>query len=401
VVTVRRPSLYDARELARARADFVGVDGASEREATGLERLLRVPEVTIVDVPDLYARRVDRTRRTVPLPPRDVEACFIPCRDRLGPAGTATAHDRVPAWEPLFTSAPIYAGGPTNEVFETQRAYVARCVRERWRAFVCLSVPLVPDGGTGPAVPPRAPDAAAWVRQFDRLVKREGFATTDAMACAALYWPWVLVQETVGGETFEVPPSAYAAGVIARRDLARGPHVSPANETLRQVVGLSAALDDAAHGPLHEPDTDASGLAVPSVNVLRAFPGYGIQVWGARTLSTEAFLRFIAVRRTLTAIELRMLAALELLVFEPHTPLLWLQVTQAALGVLLPVFESGGLRGERPEEAFYVRCDASVNPPECVADGRLVVEVGVAIAAPAEFIVFRVGRRDGVVEVLE
>jgi phage tail sheath protein FI len=124
-------------------------------------------------------------------------------------------------------------------------------------------------------------------------------------------------------------------------------------------------------------------------------------MWGARTLSTDMYLRYLAVRRTLTAIELRMKAALDLLVFEPNHPALWLQITQTAFGVLLPLFESGALRGERPEEAFFVRCDDRVNPPEGIERGELLVEVGVAVAAPAEFIIFRVGRREGVIEVLE
>lgn len=67
----------------------------------------------------------------------------------------------------------------------------------------------------------------------------------------------------------------------------------------------------------------------------------------------------------------------------------------------MPIFDAGGLRGTRPDEAFYIRCDATTNPPEEVALGRLLCEVGVAIAAPAEFVVFRVGRREGVIEVLE
>jgi phage tail sheath protein FI len=96
-----------------------------------------------------------------------------------------------------------------------------------------------------------------------------------------------------------------------------------------------------------------------------------------------------------------MKAALDLLVFEPNTPMLWLQITHVAFNVLMPIFESGALRGDRPEEAFYVRCDNTVNTPESMARGELYVEVGVAVAAPAEFIVFRVGRREGVVEVLE
>jgi hypothetical protein len=360
-----------------------------------------VPDVTFVDVPDLYASRVDRTVRTIPLPPSEREACFLPC-DRVPPRGVATSVDRFPASRPIFESSPLYDGGTsTNAVFETQKRLVRRVADERWRAFVLLSVPRLPDGGSGPYVPPTDLDAAAWLRQFDLSVKQDGFADTDEMSCAALYWPWLLEQPTVDGPVFERPPSPHAAGIVARRDLTRGPEVSPANETLRAVVGLTAAFGDEVHGALYDPGPDAGDRPVPAVNVVRSFAGYGIQLWGARTLSTDRFLRFVSVRRTLTAIELRMKAALDLLVFEPNTPLLWLQVTQVAFSVLMPLFESGALAGDRPEEAFYVRCDGSVNSAESIAEGRLYVEVGVAVVAPAEFIVFRVGRREGVTEVLE
>jgi len=400
VATLRRPDFIDGKELAKVLAEMVGTEGASELEATGLERLLLLPEVTVADAPDLYAMRVDRTTRSLPLPPSEREACFLPCSE-IPPKGTAVSNDRNPATTPIFESSPPYDGTVTNDVFETQKALLARCLEERWRVLLLLSVPRMPDGGSGPYVPPTSDDAAGWLGQFDRLVKVDGFAPTEELSCAALYWPWVLTQEQVGAPVLEVAPSAYAAGVIARRDLARGPQISPANETLREVVGLTEAFGDAIHGALYDPDPDPNGFPVPAVNVLRAFPGFGIQVWGARTLSTEPSLRFVAVRRTLTAIELRMKAALDPLVFEPNAPFLWLQVTQAAFGVLIPLFESGALRGTRPEEAFTVRCDARNNPPEALARGELLVEVGVAIAAPAEFLIFRIGRREGVVEVLE
>ena len=400
IATVRRPNPVDTIELDRARDEMVGIAGSSEAAATGLERLLQLPDVTVVDVPDLYARRVDRRATTIPLPPRAEEGCFLPCSNILG-GGTATGVDRSPALEPLFSSDPLYDGTATNDVFDTQRRLLARTIPDAWRMLLLLSVPVRPDPSSGRHVTPTAPDAAAWVGQFDRLVKLDGFGETEQLSCAALYWPWVFEQPHVDAPVSEVPPSAYAAGIIARRDLARGPQISAANETLKQVVGLAAPIDDVVHGTLYSPAADAGGRAVPSVNVLRAFPGYGIQVWGARTLSTEAALRFLAVRRTLTAIELRMKTALDQLVFEPNSPALWLQITQIAFGVLFPIFESGALRGERPEEAFFIRCDDSVNPPESLAQGRLVVAVGVAIAAPMEFIVFRLGRREGVVEVVE
>jgi len=406
VATLRRPGFEDTRQLAKVLEDMVGLPGSSELEATGLERLLLVREVVAVDVPDLYALRVDHSSRTIPLPPSQREACFVPCGS-IPPKGTATSDDRFPALTPIFESNPPFDGSlAPSDVFLTQAALLSRCVAERWRVLLLLSVPLLPDGGAGPYVPPTADDARAWLLQFDYSVKQSkpgapSLGDTDEVSCAALYWPWVLTQETVDAPVVAMPPSAYAAGILARRDLSRGPQVSPAAETLREVVGLTQSFGDQVHGDLYDPDVDAAGFAVPSVNVLRAFPGYGIQLWGARTLSTETWLRFLSVRRTLTAIELRMRAALELLVFEPNRPALWLQVTQAAFAVLLPIFESGALRGSRPEEAFYVRCDARVNPPESIALGELIVEVGVAVAAPAEFLVFRVGRREGVIEVLE
>jgi uncharacterized protein len=78
-----------------------------------------------------------------------------------------------------------------------------------------------------------------------------------------------------------------------------------------------------------------------------------------------------------------------------------MRVTQLVFDILLRFFNQGVLRGSAPREAFYVRCDGSNNTKETVLAGQLHIEVGVAIAAPAEFIVFRIGRREGVIEVVE
>ncbi len=378
VETVSRPLFDDPGGLARARAEMLGVQGASKAEATGLEQLLLVEEVSFVDVPDLYARRVVVDEAVLPLPPFAPDACFRDCRDLERDPGAIEARGPRRALEPLFAAAAVE---------ETQHRMVERAAPERWRVLLLFSPPLQFDPATGARLPTAA-DAEAW---------RQGFAAAgvseEERSVAALYFPWLLAQERVGAPVLELPPTPFAAGVIARRDLARGPHVAPANESLRGVVGLGAAVDDDAQGTLYEPPL--------AVNAIRPFSGYGIQVWGARTLSGDAWLRFLAVRRCLTAIEKRVARGLEELVFEPNTPILWLRVTQLVFGVLEPVFESGALRGSRPEEAFFVRCDETNNPPEAVAEGRLLCEVGVAIAATAEFLIFRVGRREGVIEVLE
>jgi phage tail sheath protein FI len=378
VVTIRRPRFDDAVGMRAALEALVGIAGSSEVEATGLERLLCISEVAIVDAPDLYARRVDPDVRTLELPPRDREACFGDCDDVLGLRRGVSATGSHAAAGPLFEDEAVLA---------QQRAMLIRCAPERWRVMLLLAAPVELDTSTGMFRGPSADRSIAWRQQLDQVVD------DLRAACGAFYHPWALTQEKVGAPIVELPPTTLAAGIMARRDLARGPHVSPANERFVGVVGLSPPVDD---------DTNALIYETPlHINPLRAFPGFGVQLWGARTLSSDRWMRYVAVRRCLSAIERRAMAALQPLVFEPNTPTLWFQITQAMLGILVPIFDAGALRGETYEQAFYVRCDETNNPPDTIELGQVLCEVGVAIAAPAEFIVFRVGRREAVVELLE
>lgn len=378
VATIRRPRCDDDSGLSAAIDDLVGVPGASEAEATGLERLLRIFEVAIIDLPDLYARRVDSEMREMALPPRDLEACFRRCGDTPGPRSGVSAAGASAAGGPVFTDAQVLAA---------QRAMLVRCAPERWRVLLLLAAPVALDPSTGLFKGPDAEHAIAWRRQLDHAVD------DLAASVGAFYHPWALTQEKIGAPVVELPPTALAAGVLARRDVSRGPHVAPANERLVGVVGLSPPVDDGINPAICETPLN--------INPLRAFPAQGVQLWGARTLSGDRWMRYLPVRRCLSAIERRALAALRPLVFEPNTPTLWFQITQAMFGILVPIFNAGALRGNTAEQAFYVRCDDTNNSPDTIAAGQVLCEVGVAIAAPAEFIVFRVGRREAVVEVLE
>jgi len=379
VATIRRPRFDDIEGLRQALDDLVGVAGSSQAEATGLERLLLITEVAVVDTPDLYARNVEPLAQPFDLPPRDLEACFRPCDTTLG------VHVATRASGARRTLGPLFAD---DDVRRAQRAMLERCAPERWRVLLLLAAPVDLDPATGVFAGRTAEGAMEWRTKLDQ-------PPLDPLgaSCGAFYHPWVLCQEKLGAPIVELPPTSLAAGVIARRDLARGPHIAPANERLVGVVGLSPAVDEATNAaiypsPLH-------------INPLRAMPGQGVLVWGARTLSQDPWLRYLPVRRCLSAIERRALVALQPLVFEPNTPTLWFQITQVMLGMLVPIFEAGALRGDTPEQAFYVRCDGTNNPPEAIEVGQVLCEVGVAIAAPAEFLVFRVGRREAVVEVIE
>jgi hypothetical protein len=136
----------------------------------------------------------------------------------------------------------------------------ARCMAESWRIELLLSPPLTLDGDNYPT--PDAAAAGAWRGIFDSQLKTgllgssyPGTASYWA-ACVALYYPWLVIQEVAGDPTYDLPPTSLAAGVIARRDLARGPAIAPANETLSTVVGIARPIDDTIDSALYSPDPD-------------------------------------------------------------------------------------------------------------------------------------------------
>ena len=207
------------------------------------------------------------------------------------------------------------------------------------------------------------------------LAQRKGL-DTGAGDLGALYYPWV---QPAGAESF-VPPCGHVAGVVARCDLRTGVHKAPANEILEGVVNLAARLTDA----------DQAQLNPEGVNVLRAFPGRGIRVWGARTLSRQAAWTYVSVRRLfLTAarwIELNLADAS----FEPHDMRLWNRISRELTAWLEGLFQAGALQGRTAEEAFFVKCDGETNPPEVRETGQVVTHIGLAPAVPNEFVVVRI-----------
>jgi phage tail sheath protein FI len=177
--------------------------------------------------------------------------------------------------------------------------------------------------------------------------------------------------------------------------------VAPANEQALGVVGTTHVLTDADHRELYDAAESPATPMGRAINVFRPFPTRGIELWGSRTLADDQCLRHLPVRRGLSAIERQAAASLAEVVFEPNSPVLAIRVTQMMATLLLRLFDAGALRGATPEEAFTVRCDDEVNPPEAVAEGQFVCEVSVAIAAPSEFIVFRLAMRDQAIQVVE
>lgn len=199
---------------------------------------------------------------------------------------------------------------------------------------------------------------------------------------AALYYPWIKVFDPAVGRTTLVPPSGHVAGVWARSDGERGVHKAPANEVLRGAVDLQIGLSKGEQDLLNP----------IGVNCVRAFPGRGIRIWGARTLSSDPAWRYLNVRRLFNYLEESILGGTQWVVFEPNDDRLWASIRRNVTGFLTEEWRRGALFGRTAEEAFYVKCDRTNNPQESIDLGQVICEIGVAPVKPAEFVVFQLAQ---------
>ncbi|MFF0433570.1 phage tail sheath family protein [Streptomyces sp. NPDC004327] len=202
---------------------------------------------------------------------------------------------------------------------------------------------------------------------------------------AAVYYPWIKSFDPSTGQTRTVPPSGHMAGVWARNDAERGVHKAPANEIVRGAVDLELQITRGEQDLLNP----------IGVNCIRAFPGRGIRVWGARTLASDPAWRYLNVRRYFNYLEESILVGTQWVVFEPNDASLWARIRRNVSSFLVNEWRQGALFGQRAEDAFYVKCDEETNPPESVDLGRVVCEIGIAPVKPAEFVVFRLAQFQG------
>ena len=206
-------------------------------------------------------------------------------------------------------------------------------------------------------------------------------------ANGAMYFPWIQtryawshVSRDPGESLAWVPPCGHIAGVYARTDARVGVHKAPANEIVEGIVDLRVDVSDREHGDLND----------SRVNCLRVVPGRGIRVLGARTLIDQSEWRYVNVRRLFISVRRWLENECRDLVFNSHDPQLWNRIRDRLNNHCYTLYRSGALKGETPEEAYYVKCDAETNPPEQRDNGLVTTEVGLAATRPAEFIIVRI-----------
>jgi phage tail sheath protein FI len=246
-----------------------------------------------------------------------------------------------------------------------QTAMIAHCEKMRYR-FAVLDTP--------PGL------NAQQVREWRYYVNFDS-------SYAALYYPWIEIADLSGsGSTTKmVPPSGHIVGIYNREDANRGVHKAPANQIVLGAISLEISLSKGEQDVLNP----------IGVNCIRSFPGRGIRVWGARTMSSNGAWRYVNVRRLFIMVEASMEAGLSWVVFEPNDATLWAKVGRDVTSFLRVVWRSGALFGNTPEQAFYVKCDEELNPLEIRDLGQLIIEVGMAPVKPAEFVIFRISQWAG------
>ncbi|MGH9326211.1 MAG: phage tail sheath family protein [Terriglobia bacterium] len=198
----------------------------------------------------------------------------------------------------------------------------------------------------------------------------------------ALYFPWIGISSPFGSGQILVPPSGHISGVYANNDNTYGVYEAPANEPITSALSLDLTLSNDEQGPLNE----------QGINAIRSFTSAGILIWGARTISPPDMTawRYINVRRLMLYIEKSIQEGTQFAVFKPNNITLWQQVKRLVTDFLTPLWQEGALFGATADQAFRVRVDATLNTPQVVALGQLIVQVTVVPTHPAEFIIFQV-----------
>ncbi len=202
---------------------------------------------------------------------------------------------------------------------------------------------------------------------------------------AAMYHPWLEVFDPLDKKNTIIPPSGSIMGIYARSDNSKGVHKAPANEVVRACTGLSV--------PFNKGEQDI--LNPKGVNLIRSFPGQGIRVWGARTVSSDPSWKYVNVRRLFIFIEESIKANTNWVVFEPNTPELWDRVQRTINGFLTSLWRDGALAGSSEGEAFFCNVDSTTMTKDDIDNGRLICVIGVAPVKPAEFVIFRISQKTG------
>lgn len=199
---------------------------------------------------------------------------------------------------------------------------------------------------------------------------------------AAFYFPWVRIIDPVTNQENHYPPSGFVSGIYARNDVERAVYKAPANEVVNLAIGFEKFLNKGQQEVLNP----------EGINCFRFFEGRGMRLWGARTMTSDPEWKYVNLRRYFAYVERSIDKGTQWAVFEPNGEKLWANVRRTIEDFLLNEWQNGALLGEKPDKAYFVKCDRSTMTQNDLDNGRLVCQVGLAPLRPAEFVIFRIGQ---------
>jgi phage tail sheath protein FI len=219
---------------------------------------------------------------------------------------------------------------------------------------------------------PKASDATA-VKTF-----RKAYATDGGM-----YYPWIRVIDPLSktGKLRDCPTAGHTMGVYARTISERGTHKNPA--------GTEAVIRGAIEVVTLLSKGDIESLNPAGVNCIVPKANYGVVIWGARSMSADPEMKYVADLLLDKMIKKSVINGTQWAVFEPNDDVLWMRVRTAVEGFLDGLWRDGALFGTKANEAYFVKCDADLNPKNVRDAGKLIVQVGYAGKKPAEFVIFK------------
>ncbi len=253
-----------------------------------------------------------------------------------------------------------YGSGATQQADSTAiiNSLISHATRMRYRIAVL-------DCGNAQAVA----DVRAMRAQFDSKY-------------AAFYYPWVRIMDPITRKEIFLPPSGFVTGIYARNDIERGVIKAPANEVVNMALGFESNLNKSQQDVLNP----------EGINCFRFFEGRGNRLWGARTISSDPEWKYVNLRRYFAFIEHSIDRGTQWAVFEPNGEQLWANVRTTIYDFLFNEWQKGALLGDKPEKAFFVRCDRSTMTQNDLDNGRLVCLIGISPLKPAEFVIFKIGQ---------
>jgi phage tail sheath protein FI len=294
--------------------------------------------------------------------------------DRTGQTGLY-ALDKTDLFNLLCIPPPTRAGDTDQVVY---RAALEYCVERR--AMLIVDPP------------------AAWGKSADpTTVASEGLdalgLTGPEAANAVLYYPRIIEADPLDGDRPAIfVPCGAVAGAIARTDATRGVWKAPA--------GTHAVLETALGLETEANDDEIAALNAQGVNCLRRLDGERIVIWGSRTLQSGDMVsgewRYIPVRRTALFIEESIERGTRWALFEPNDEQLWARIRSNVSRFMMEEFRHGAFQGSRPQDAYFVRCDAETTTPGDVLSGELNIVIGFAPLRPVEFVIVTVRQRAAV-----